>query len=377
MASKHAIPAFVPALAAAVLLAAGLAACGGPVGDAQAEAKKDEETVAIPVEVAVARRDAVSAFYSGTTTLEAERDAEVVAKIGGVVEELLVEEGQRVEKGQVLARIDDDRLRLQVARAEANLAQLEQEYRRSKKLHERELISAEAYESLAYQLDAMRAELQLAKLELAHTEIRAPFAGVVAKRHVKLGNMLEQHAPAFRVTTYDPLVAKLHVPERELNKLEAGQPVNLSVDALPGRHFAGVVDRVSPVVDADTGTFTVTVAVKDEAGKLKPGMFGRIDIVYDVHENAVLVPRSAVVTEDAKSTVFVVRDGVAVRQLVTTGYTDNGSVEILEGIESGDHVITVGQNSLKDGAQVAVINTDSLPDETLAESDKAVAVAQQ
>lgn len=362
----------------AALLAASLAACGGPGGEAQAEAdKKDEEQVAIPVEIAIAHRDAVSAFYGGTANLEAERDADVVARTGGVVEELLVEEGQRVTEGQVLARIDDDRLRLEVERAEANLAKLEQEFRRSKQLHENQLISVEAFESLAYSLDAMRADLKLARLQLEHTEIRAPFDGVVARRHVKLGNMLAQNAPAFRVTTYDPLIAKLHIPERELNKLAAGQTVELRVDALPGQRFTGVVDRVSPVVDAATGTFTVTVAVKGEAGSLKPGMFGRVNIVYDVHEDAVLVPRAAVLTEDAKSTVFVVRDGTAQRQVVKTGYTDNGSIEIVEGIEPGDRVITVGQTSLKDGARVAVTNADTLPDATLAESEEQVAVADQ
>src|SRR5690606_6900324 len=149
----------------------------------------------------------VSAYYSGTTTLEAERDAEVVAKVGGVIEQLMVEEGQRVAAGQVLAKIDDARLKLEVARAEANLAKLEQEYRRNKQLYEKQLVSADAYERLAFELDAMRADVELAKLQLAYTEIRAPFDGIVAQRHIKLGNMIELNAPVFRVTTYDPLIA--------------------------------------------------------------------------------------------------------------------------------------------------------------------------
>ncbi|MBW3567515.1 MAG: efflux RND transporter periplasmic adaptor subunit [Proteobacteria bacterium] len=358
----------------ASLLASGLAACGGGK-DAQAEAEKEE--VAVPVEIAAAHRGAVSAFYSGTTTLEAERDAEVVAKTGGVVEQLLVEEGQRVKAGQVMAKIDDARLRLEVQRAEANLAQLEQEYRRNKQLHEKQLVSAEAYERLTYGMDSLRADLELARLQLAYTEIRAPFDGIVAERYIKVGNMIAQNASAFRVTTYDPLIAKLHVPERELNKLVGDQPAELRVDALPGRSFNGTVDRVSPVVDAATGTFTVTIAVSDANGQLKPGMFGRIDIIYDRHEDAVLIPRTAVITEDAKSAVFVVRDGHAQRQVVTTGYAHNGSIEIVEGLQAGDQVITVGQNSLKDGARVAVANSDTMPDATLVESDEQVAIADQ
>ena len=376
MASKTGFFAFRTVLLTAGLVM-GLTACNQGEGDnAQAEADKDEE-IAIPVEIAAAHRGAVSAFYSGTSTLEAEHDAEVVAKVNGVVEQLFVEEGQRVKAGQIMAKIDDDRLRLEVDRAEANLAKLEQEYRRNKQLHEKQLVSAEAYERLTFEMDAMRAELALARLQLDYTEIRAPFDGIVAKRHVKLGNMLEQNAPAFRVTTYDPLIAKLYVPERELNKLASEQYAELRVDALPGQKFAGVVDRVSPVIDAETGTFSVTISVSDTDGKLKPGMFGRVSIIYDRHEDAVLVPRSAVVTEDAKSTIFVVRDGHAQRQIVKTGYTNNGSIEIIEGIESGDQVITVGQNSLKDGARVAITNSDSMPDTTLAESEEKVAVATQ
>lgn len=350
-----------------------LTACGGPGApggkqDAKAEA---EEEAAVPVETATVARGDVAASYSGTATLETEKDAEVVAKVGGVVEEIMVEEGQRVEKGQLLARIDDDRLRLEVARAEANLAKLEQEYRRNKELHQRQLISAEVYERLGFEVQAMRTEVELARLQLDWTEIRAPFDGVVAQRHIKIGNMISQNAAAFRVTAFDPLLAKLYVPEGELNKLRTGQKANIRVDALPGAAFAGKVDRVSPVVDAGTGTFTVTVEVSDTENQLKPGMFGRINIIYDVRENTLLAPRAAIITEDAQSSVFVIRDGHAQRQNVKLGYTTNGSIEILEGLQQGDEVVTIGQNTLKDGAKVSVIGAiESTPPEPAKEDTK-------
>lgn len=350
-----------------------LTACGGQGGpggqpDAKAEA---EEEAAVPVETAIVARGDVAASYSGTATLETEKDAEVVAKVGGVIEEILVEEGQRVEKDQLLARIDDDRLRLEVARAEANLAKLEQEYRRNKELHQRQLISAEVYERLGFEMQAMRTEVELARLQLDWTEIRAPFDGVVAQRHIKIGNMISQNAAAFRVTAFDPLLAKLYVPEGELNKLRTGQKANIRVDALPGAAFAGKVDRVSPVVDAGTGTFTVTVEVHDTENQLKPGMFGRINIIYDVRENTLLAPRAAIITEDAQSSVFVIRDGHAQRQNVKLGYTTNGSIEILEGLQQGDEIVTIGQNTLKDGAKVAVIGAiETTPSEPPKEDTK-------
>lgn len=354
--------------AAALLLS--LTACGGGGGnpEAQAEAGKEDDKVSVPVEVATTRRGDVNAYYSGTATLEAEEDAEVVAKVGGVVEELLVEEGDYVEKGQVLARIDDDRLSLEVARAEANLAKLQQEYSRNKQLAERQLVSAEAFERLAYDVDAVRADLELARLQLAYTEIRAPFSGVVSARYIKIGNMIGQNESAFRVTNFDPLLAKLHVPERELNKLRKDQLADVRVDALPAQTFIGTVDRVSPVVDSSTGTFTVTVAVRDPSNVLKPGMFGRVAIVHDRRQDTLLVPRTAVITQDAKDTVFVVNEGTAQRRAVTTGYANNGSIEIISGLEDGDRVVTVGHNSLKDGARVSVINGDSVEEEVVADN---------
>lgn len=347
-------------LSAVMLLCAALAACGkAQTADATAEAagqKEEEQAPAVPVEVAVALSGDITARYAATGTLEAEHDAEVVAKVGGVVQDLLVEEGDRVQAGQVLAKLDDARLRIEVARAEANLAKLEQEYRRNRRLYESQLVSAETFERLGHEMEAMRAELDLARLQLEYTEIRAPFDGIVAERHVKIGNMVELNSPAFRVTTYDPLIIRLHVPERELSKLAKGQPAALRVDALPAEIFSGVVDRVSPVVDSNTGTFAVTVAVRGE-GKLKPGMFGRVAIVHDTRSNAVLVPRSAVMVEDARSSVFVVSDGKAERRSVVTGYVNDGMIEIVDGIAPGDWVITVGQNSLKNGARVAAVNS--------------------
>lgn len=364
-------------LLAMLSLCAALTACGNAqtAHPAPADTETDEST-AVPVEAALAVSGNISARYAATGTLEAEHDAEVVAKVGGVVEQLLVEEGDRVVAGQVLAKLDDDRLRIEVARAEANLAKLEQEYRRNRKLHESQLVSAETFERLGHELAAMRAELDLARLQLEYTEIRAPFDGIVAERHIKIGNMIEQNAPAFRVTTYDPLIVRLHVPERELNKLAKGQPARVRVDALAGETFEGVVDRVSPVVDSATGTFTVTIAVR-EAAKLKPGMFGRVAIVYDTRDETVLVPRSAVVFEDARTSVFVVTDGAAERRSVVTGYINDGMIEIVDGVAAGEQVITVGQNSLKAGARVAVVNSDipALPDSELVESEEQVAAA--
>ncbi|MGH8223395.1 MAG: efflux RND transporter periplasmic adaptor subunit, partial [Woeseiaceae bacterium] len=138
-----------------------------------------------------------------------------------------------------------------------------------------------------------------------------------------------------------------------------GQTATITVDALSGARFEATVARISPVVDPATGTFKITIEVTDASRRLKPGMFGRINIVHDRHANALQVPRGAVVEDGGAETVFVVEDGVAHRRAIVTGYAQEGYVEVTEGLMDGEQVVTVGQAGLKEGAKVAVINATS------------------
>ncbi len=353
-----------------LLLAASLGlatACG--TDDASGEGEKDEETRAVPVEAVAARQDAIEAFYSATATLEADGEADVVPRVGGRIVAIEVEEGDPVEAGDVLARIDDERLKLEVARAEADLRRLRQDLERQREMHERDMISTEAFDRLRYEFEAQQAAHELARLELSYTAIEAPIAGVVSERMIKVGNMVSTTEPAFRVTALDPLIATLHVPERELARLAPGQIAALSADAIEGERFVGVIDRISPVIDPASGTFRVTVELNDASGTLRPGMFGRFDIVYDRREQAVLVPVESVLIEDGEASVFVVADGAAERRSVEVGYRNNGDYEIVAGIEPGESVVVTGQASLKSGATVHVLG-DQPPQ---AASDQAVA----
>ncbi len=325
--------------------------------DSQSKTKDGKESVAaIPVEVANAAKGDIAAYFTGTATLEAEAEAVVVAKVAGVVQNILVEEGFSVRRGQVLARLEQERPALQAAQAEANLRKLENDYRRNEELFSKNLISAEIHQRSKFEYESQKAAYEMAKLELDYTSIRAPIDGVVSQRLIKAGNMMVANAPTFRVTDFDPLLAVLHVPEREMGKLRVGQPATLMVDAIAGAEFSGRVARISPVVDASTGTIKVTVEVRDALQRLKPGMFGRINIVYDVHTNATLVPKDAVLSEDSESAIFVVQDSMAFRKVVKTGYINGARVEILEGLQPGQTIVTTGHGSLKDSAKVEVIS---------------------
>ena len=296
--------------------------------DSDTSDDEEEEAPAIPVETAVASRGDVYATYSGTAAVEAFADATVVAKVGGEVREIFVEEGDDVKTGQLLARLDGDRLRLEQKQTEANLRKLQRDHQRNVDLRDRGLISDGDFEKIQYDMEALEATNKLATLQLSYSEIRAPINGVISERFIKIGNMLEVDGQTFTVTSLEPLISYLHVPEREYRKIAAGQNAAMIVDALGGAIFPGRVARISPVVDPVTGTFKITIEVKDDTRRLKPGMFARIAVVHDMHANVLQVPRSALIDEVGTVSVFVVEDDVAIRRVVETGFSNEGRVEI-------------------------------------------------
>ena len=327
----------------------------------QAVGSEDGEEVvedpAIPVEAATVSKGDMAAYYSGTATLEADDQAVVVSQITGVVLEINAEEGDYVEAGQVLARVETDRYRLAVEKANATLNRLETDYERKKELFEKKLVSAEDFELVSAEFQVQKAAYDLARLDLQYTSIRAPISGYVSVRLVRVGNLVKLHDPVYKVISYDPLLAVLHVPERELRVLRNGLEVSVALDAWPGEMFSGEIIRISPVVDPNTGTFRVTAQITDHDEMLKPGLFGRVEILYDLHEDVPVIPRSAVITEDERSHVFVIDgEGSASRRNVQLGYERSGLIEVRDGVKSGETVVTAGKGSLSDGAKVEVID---------------------
>ncbi len=336
------------------LFACALTAC--EQGEPKAEDEEAEELAAIPVETIKPVRGDIDARYSGTAPIEAFADATVIAKVGGEVREILVEEGDDVIRGQVLARLDGDRLRLEKEQAEANLRKAQRDFQRNVDLKDKGLISEGDFEKLQFEMESLKASFDLAALELDYTEIKAPIGGVVSERFVKIGNTIDVNERTFQITSLEPLISYLHIPEREYRRIDPGQTVTIEIDALQGVSFAASVARVSPIVDPATGTFKITIEVSDETRRLKPGMFGRISIVYDSREMALQIPRSAVIEEGGEATVFIVAGDVAEKRVIQTGYTDAGNVEVTAGLEDDDEVVVVGQMNLKTGSRVSVIN---------------------
>ncbi|MEP1150087.1 MAG: efflux RND transporter periplasmic adaptor subunit [Balneola sp.] len=341
-------------LSAALLLT--LSACGNENESNNSE-NDNEEIAVIPVEATSVSRGDISAYYSNTATLEAEQEALIVAKVRGIVNEVLVEEGDYVKAGQVIAKIEDEQYRIESERAKSNMDRLHNDYKRSKELFEKQAISAEEYQNKQFEYEAQRSAYQLAMLNQEYTSIKSPLNGVISERFIKKGNMIGVDQDVYRVTDFDPLQAILYVPEHEMAKINKDQPAEIKVDALPGKSFRAHVERISPIVDPTTGTFKVTVIIDEKSGMLKPGMFGRVKIVHDTRLSTKMIPKAAVMSEDETQTVFIVKDSLVYKKVIKTGYVNGVNIEVLEGLEDGEIVVTTGQGSLQDSAKVNVVRS--------------------
>lgn len=318
------------------------------------------KTIAEEKNLTKAGRRSIAASYMGTAPLEARGEAQVVAKTSGIALRVFADIGQQVRAGQPLVQIDRDRAALQVAQADAQVRKLEANYRRASQLVEQKMVSVNDVEQLRYDLENARASLRLARLEQSYGTVTAPISGVVASRNIKTGNLVQINTPIFTIVDNSRLEATLNAPEREIETLKAGQTVQLSVDALPGKTFEGRIDRVSPVVDSGSGTFRVICAF-DGGGLLQPGMFGRIRIEYDQRANALVIPRTALLEDGTAAAVYTIKGDKAARAALKLGYVDGEWVEVREGLKEGEPVVVAGKAALREGSAVQVIGAKVAP----------------
>jgi membrane fusion protein, multidrug efflux system len=341
------------------------------------DGKKKKEIAPIPVEVVSVARGDIQQTYRTITTLEAEQDAQVVARSTGILEDILVEEGDMVEKGQLLAQLDVEQLTLEVTQKEATLNKLKKELNRQQSLYKRKLTSSDALDRATYEFQSQQAQYKLSKLKLNYAGIKAPISGIITERLVKTGNLIRDNDLLFKIVDLSSLKAVLHLPEKELANIKKGQNILLNIDALEDEVIVGEIERVRPSIDTDTGTFKVVASLSNENNFLKSGMFGKVEVVFDVHQDSLLLEQEAVITQDNRSHVFVVDGEKAIQTPVTIGFRYNGLVEVIEGLSESDQVITTGQQILKHESKIEVVglNEDQLAEEKLDQVESPSSVA--
>jgi len=356
------------------------------------------------VALAVARAEQLPASLEVTGTLVADAQTEVGAEVEQRVIEVLVERGQVVRPGAVLARLDPTDARNQLREAEATEAQTrerlgldgdrafdvrqtpevrqarvaveraEADYRRFAQLVEEGAVSRSEHDlrradylaareqlgaaenqmrQLYQALQAQKARVAMARKALEDTVIRAPFGGLVAERHVQVGRFMKKGDPVATLVRVDPLRVALNVPEGAVAAVRRGQKVSFSVQTYPGRRFEGGIAYVGPALQADSRALVVEAVVPNGSGLLHPGLFATARIELPAVRASLFVPSAAVQREAGVHRLFVARDGRAELRIVQIGREQGGRVEILRGLAAGERVVSHPGGGLADGTPIA------------------------
>lgn len=325
----------------------------------EADTKKEEKVYKVPVETIAVQYKDVSNTYKTTAVLEARSESRVVNKVTGMIEEVLVEEGQFVKKGQILASIDSERYQLELERASIDLASVTAEYNRSQPVAGKQLISTKDLEKLGFMVKSRKNEEKLAKMQVRDSKVRAPISGVVAARMVKAGNMTKgADSEMFHIVALETLQGVVYLPESEIQKVHVGQVAQLLFPASKKVPVEATVALISPIVDSKSGTFKVTLNVDNTSTILKPGMFAKVALVLDIHEQTQVVPQKALIVTDTEVSMFVVDNGKAKKLVVETGYEQDGLIEVLTPLKDDTQIVVVGQQSLKVDSEVNVLNAE-------------------
>lgn len=351
-----------------------------------------ETAAAVAVEVAPVRVLDINDYRYFNGTLRPNAQFMITSKVGGLLEKLTVGVGDRVEKGQLIAQVEDDeiaqeviRIRAQLAVAQAQLSEAtasaqvaERDFQRSKQLLDRKIASEAEYDMALSRVTASRARLSVAKsqldqaqaglkaaqLRLSYTKIYADWPDgdnqrVVGQRFVDEGTLLRPSEPMVQVIALQPITAQLTITERDYGRLEIGQAVTLTTAAHPEREFPGTIQRISPQFNELSRQALMEVQIPNENGDLKPGMFGRARILFDRAAHATAVPSEALIERQNKTGVFLVeeQDGQTIARFVPveTGLREGNLVQVVQPTLNGQ-VVTLGLHLLKDEGSAVEIS---------------------
>lgn len=319
-----------------------------------AETESDSTPPATTVEVIHVERGTLHAAISTTTILEAYQEADVTPRVSGIIERILVDEGDSVNAGQIIAELDKERLEQAVHQVAAELRGVEQELARISEMASRQMVSADSVERLQANRDTLQARLRLAQIDLEASTIRAPINGVISRRYAKPGNLVQQHSreSLFHIVDLNRLQAVLHIPERDIGQVQIGQSVILDTNQ---QRIEAAVSRISPAVDRVSGTFRVVADVDNQRLQIRAGMFARAELRYATQHNALRVPSDAVIQLDGEQFVYVVEDERAQRQPVRTGIRQGQWIQVIEGIAEHSAIITTGQAHISDNSPVITV----------------------
>jgi len=368
-------------VASLVLLLGGTGCDRGAKEKADAAASQPTVRRASLVEASCPERRDISAYLEETSNVMAENQVEVLAKGTGHCIEVKVEEGDRVKEGDILAELDKAEMEAQVRQSETNVSLQQMTFKRAQEMLDFGVGNAADRDNAKSSLDQAKATLEMQRVQLSFLTIRAPIDGVVTKRLIQQGMLVSTGMPVFSIVDPSSYILPIQVTERSLPRLRVGQEAIVTIDSSGKRKFRAHVRRINPGIDLQTGTVKVILDFDPADHEfLRESAFARYSLVMETHENALAVPKDAVIEENARRYVMVVKPAeapaedaigveapssrvehtgwVAARVGVETGLEDSEYVEVLSGIDDQSLVITLGQQTVNEGDPVEVGNLE-------------------
>ena len=337
---------------------------GGPQAPAAAGAKAGgagAPAAPLPVETALAAPQSITDEAAAVGTLRSNESVVLRPETAGRIASIGFKDGVPVARGTVLVALDAATQEAELQQAKANHALAVTNFKRTEELLAKKFISQQSLDTTAANLKGQEAAVALAEAKLAKTRIRAPFAGVVGIREVSVGDYVKEGADLINLEDIRTLKLDFRLPELYLSRLQKGQAVEVSVDALPNQAFKAVLDAVDPLVDANGRAISLRARLDNPELKLRPGMFARVRLLFGNRDGVLMIPEQAIVSGGGKQTVFRIEEGKAKKVEVKTGLRRNAQVEILSGLAAGDRIITAGQLKVQDGSPVKAVDTAPQP----------------
>lgn len=336
--------------------------------------------IAFPVEAVFPIKKDISKYFETTTRITAEKKVDVISKGMGICEEIYVEEGDYVKEGQVLAKLDTSEVETQILQTKVNIEKCKSALEIAENSLKEGIGSKVERDNARFALDAAEATLKIQQLQLKNQTITAPISGIITRRNLQKGVMVSVGMPVFSIVDPDSYVLPINIPEREISKVYLDQKAEVVIDSCPSEKFIASISRISPTIDPSTGTIRTTLRFSENNNSecIKDSAFARVKLIMEVHKDALVIPKDAVLEESGKKYIFTVQSKtendikqLTEEELKTTQFTaqkveievgleDSFYYEILKGIDEHTLVITLGQMNLKPGSIIEVTSLEKI-----------------
>ncbi len=330
-------------------------AAARPAEKAGGRSAETSRATSIAVEAAAAVAATSTEDLRAIGTLQSDESVQITSEIAGRITAIPLAEGAPVAKGDVMVELDNALANAEVADARARYNLAVGNLGRANSLARSGNVTERARDEASTNAETTGAALELARVRLDKHTIRAPFDGIAGIRKVSPGAYVEAGAAIVNLEKIDTLKIDFKLPELYLAQVRTGQTVELSVDALPGRTFTGIIYAIDPHIDVNGRALNIRARLANPDLVLRPGLFARIRVKGQVTRNVLVVPEAAIVPRGGDKIVYLVRDGQAIEVKVTLGSRSTGLVEILDGLSEEAMVVTAGQQKLKDGSPVEIV----------------------